>query len=119
MAAFDIITPPLPAPAHSLQWRQLADSQLALALVNAARHTAATRRAPVLVITNTSEEAEQLRRELQFFAGEDPALPIYTFPDWETLPYDSFSPHQDIVSDRLSALYHLPRMHGGILLVPA
>ena len=118
MAAFDIITPPLPAPAHSLQWRQLADSQLALALVNAARHAAKTRQAPILVITNTSEEAEQLRRELQFFAGEDATLAVYTFPDWETLPYDSFSPHQDIVSDRLSALYHLPLMRGGILLVP-
>jgi transcription-repair coupling factor (superfamily II helicase) len=118
MAVFDITHPPVPALAHSVQWRALADSQLALALVHAAKIMARERNAPLLVITASSEEAEQLRREVQFFAGNPDQLPIYSFPDWETLPYDSFSPHQDIVSERLSALYHLPSLRSGILIVP-
>ncbi len=39
------------------------------------------------------------------------------FPDWETLPYDNFSPHQDIISERLRTLYQLPAA-GGVLIVP-
>ncbi|MDH7945110.1 transcription-repair coupling factor [Pseudohongiella sp. SYSU M77423] len=118
MAPTPVRNPPIPDIAHSLQWRDLSDSQLSLALVHAARELAKQRSAPLVMLTNSSEEAEQLRRELVFFAGSDAALPIYTFPDWETLPYDSFSPHQDIVSERLSALYHLPAMRAGIVIVP-
>jgi len=40
------------------------------------------------------------------------------FPDWETLPYDVFSPHQDIISNRLTTLYHLPNMEYGVLVLP-
>lgn len=116
MSAFDLKQVPLPKPGHGLQWPALPDSQFSLALARAAaRHNS-----PVLLITNTSEEAEQRRRELQFFipdSGAD-ALPILSFPDWETLPYDVFSPHQDIVSERLSALYQLPGLKRGILIVP-
>ncbi|ALO46521.1 transcription-repair coupling factor [Pseudohongiella spirulinae] len=118
MATFDLLSPPLPDIAHNTQWRDLADSELALALVHAARSVARRSQAPVMVISNSSEDAEQLRRELVFFAGDDESLSIYTFPDWETLPYDSFSPHQDIVSERLSALYHLPDLKSGIVIVP-
>jgi len=115
MPAFNILRPELPAARHTVQWQPLPDSQLSLALVHAARQAPG----PVLVITNSSEEAEQLRRELQFFSvGGEQSLPVYTFPDWETLPYDIFSPHQDIVSERLNALYHLPDMRRGILIVP-
>ena len=45
-------------------------------------------------------------------------LPICLFPDWETLPYDTFSPHQDIISQRLATLYQLSRMDKGIVIVP-
>ncbi len=128
MPAFNLLRPELPAARHSAQWPVLPDSQLSLALVQAAQQAPGS----LLVITNSSEEAEQLRRELQFFSaggeqsasgdktagGEHNALPVYTFPDWETLPYDTFSPHQDIVSERLNALYHLPDMRRGILIVP-
>ena len=52
-----------------------------------------------------------------FFAAEQ-QLPIFTFPDWETLPYDIFSPHQDIVSARLQTLASLPTAQRGIIVVP-
>ena len=116
MASFNIFAPPLPAPAHQLQWPEQADSESAVALLAAARQLHEQRQAPLLVITQDSAEADQLRRELLSFGG-DPAS-IYTLPDWETLPYDSFSPHQDIVSERLNTLYHLPELRGGILVVP-
>jgi transcription-repair coupling factor (superfamily II helicase) len=119
MAAFDIFTPPLPAEAHATQWRDLHPGERPQALVQAAREIARTRQAPLLVITDSSEQGEQLRRELLFYSGNQKALPVYLFPDWETLPYDVFSPHQDIISERLNALYHLPLMRSGILIVPA
>jgi transcription-repair coupling factor (superfamily II helicase) len=116
MSAFDLKQVPLPKPGHGLQWPALPDSQFSLALARAA----AQHNNPVLLVTNTSEEADQRRRELQFFlpaSGPD-ALPVLSFPDWETLPYDVFSPHQDIVSERLSTLYQLPTLKKGILIVP-
>ncbi|MGY8830475.1 MAG: transcription-repair coupling factor, partial [Pseudomonadales bacterium] len=47
-----------------------------------------------------------------------PELPVLHFPDWETLPYDLFSPHQDIISQRIAALYRLPELKHGVLVVP-
>ncbi|MEP5765586.1 MAG: transcription-repair coupling factor [Halieaceae bacterium] len=70
-----------------------------------------------LVITADTLGANTLIRELGFY-GRDSELEILQFPDWETLPYDNFSPHQDIVSERLHALYHLPELSSGILVVP-
>jgi transcription-repair coupling factor (superfamily II helicase) len=61
-------------------------------------------------------DAEQLEQELKFF---DPALPgLYRFPDLETLPYDQFSPHQDIVSERIRCLATIARADRGILILP-
>ncbi|HID49570.1 MAG TPA: DEAD/DEAH box helicase, partial [Chromatiales bacterium] len=61
--------------------------------------------------------AAQLDSALRFFLGEND-VPLVPFPDWETLPYDAFSPHQDIISERLAALAQLPTLRRGILLVP-
>src|SRR5690606_19122213 len=72
-----------------------------------------------LVITENSHQADRLCAELEFFldpAG-GPAPRILRFPDWETLPYDSFSPHQDIVSERLSTLHQLPGLSQGVLVL--
>jgi transcription-repair coupling factor (superfamily II helicase) len=55
-------------------------------------------------------------KELAFFLGDD--TPIYTFPDWECLPYDRVSPHPDIVSQRLLALDRLPNLQRGVLIIP-
>jgi transcription-repair coupling factor (superfamily II helicase) len=70
----------------------------------------------LVVITADTSSALALERELPFFLGQP--VEILAFPDWETLPYDNFSPHQDIVSERLSTLYRLPAATTGILLVP-
>ncbi len=58
-----------------------------------------------LIITQDNQSANQLALELSFFAGKSQDNPeILIFPDWETLPYDNFSPHQDIISERLKIL---------------
>jgi len=72
---------------------------------------------PLLVLTDDTATAHRLEREIQFYLGEK-QLPILHFPDWETLPYDVFSPHQDIISERLATLHQLPDFDHGILLVP-
>jgi len=125
MSKFDIFSPVIPVSASdNKRWRGLQGSSLSLAVANAAVQS----RGPVLIITANTEEAEQLRRELQFFCADgiagaasdsntDQDLPIFLFPDWETLPYDNFSAHQDIISDRLRTLYHLPSLQKGVLIV--
>lgn len=70
-----------------------------------------------LIITPDTASANQIERELGLFLADN-TLPVLSFPDWETLPYDSFSPHQDIISQRLLTLYRLPQVRQGILIVP-
>ena len=65
-----------------------------------------------------NHSAHQLELDLRTLIGADPALPVLHFPDWETLPYDRFSPHPDIVSQRLAALHRLPGLNRGIVVVP-
>ena len=71
-----------------------------------------------LVIVPDSHTATALDKTLRFFLGEAKESLIWSFPDWETLPYDRFSPHQDIISDRLSTLYRLTQEDLGVLIVP-
>jgi transcription-repair coupling factor (superfamily II helicase) len=103
--------PSLPATAGKQHWGNLPGAALSLAIAEAA---SAARRF-TLLLTADSQSAERLQEELSFFA---PSLPVLHFPDWETLPYDLFSPHQDIISQRISALYRLPELKHGILVVP-
>ncbi|MFT7109359.1 MAG: transcription-repair coupling factor (superfamily II helicase) [Psychrobacter glaciei] len=68
-----------------------------------------------LVVANNNSDCQRLTEELKyFFDGE-----VFNLPDWETLPYDYFSPHQDIISERLSTLAKLPQAKGAILVIPA
>nr|VFJ48115.1 MAG: transcription-repair coupling factor (superfamily II helicase) [Candidatus Kentron sp. DK] len=112
--------PPLPArPGNRLHWEGLHGAARALAMVEAARaHTGLT----VVVMPDTAS-ANRLAEEIAFFAANPDTgtktLPLVHFPDWETLPYDVASPHQDIISQRLATLYRLPGMTGGILLATA
>ena len=69
-----------------------------------------------LVITPDTGSALALERELPFFLSQP--VEVLGFPDWETLPYDNFSPHQDIISERLRTLHRLPSVSGGILVAP-
>lgn len=71
----------------------------------------------IVVITEDSLSAQTLERELAFFNRQH-SVDVLNFPDWETLPYDNFSPHQDIISERLQTLFHLPQTHQGVLITP-
>lgn len=103
--------PKLPAAAGKQLWGNLPGAAQALAIAEAA--SAAKRF--TLLLTADSQSAERLQEELSFFA---PELPVLHFPDWETLPYDQFSPHQDIISQRIATLYRLPQIRHGVLVVP-
>ena len=72
---------------------------------------------PLLLLANDPRHADQLEAEIRFFAAE--RIPVLHFVEWETLPWDSFSPHQDIVSHRLSALSLLPSLTNGIVIASA
>ncbi|CZF82165.1 transcription-repair coupling factor [Grimontia marina] len=68
----------------------------------------------ILMVVQDNQTALKLQPEIQQFTGRE----CHVFPDWETLPYDNFSPHQDIISDRIASLYQLPQQTNGILLIP-
>ena len=68
-----------------------------------------------LVLMPDSFTAQQLEQDLLAFK---PDCPVLHFPDWETLCYDQFSPHPDLVSQRIACLTHLPQATRGILIVP-
>jgi transcription-repair coupling factor (superfamily II helicase) len=93
-------------------WGTLPGAATALAVAEAARR----HKGVVMVITADTQAAGRLEEELRFFLDE--RLPVLHFADWETLPYDQFSPHQDIVSARLRTLTQLPTLTQGVLLVP-
>ncbi|MDP7593020.1 MAG: transcription-repair coupling factor [Litorilituus sp.] len=95
-------------------WHHLYGSSSSIALYQGAL----TSDAPLLIITHDTPSALRLEQELTSLAQQKHQLSICLFPDWETLPYDTFSPHQDIISQRLSTLYQLSRMPKGIIIIP-
>ncbi len=70
---------------------------------------------PLVVLTQTAWHAQRLLEEVQWLA---PDLAVHLLPDWETLPYDQFSPHQDLISERLATLWHVLRGPCQVVLVP-
>ena len=68
------------------------------------------------IVTADATDAQRLIDEMAFFA---PALRCALFPDWETLPYDTFSPHQDLISERLATLWRISQGEADVVLVPA
>jgi transcription-repair coupling factor (superfamily II helicase) len=70
-----------------------------------------------VIVADGARELERLSAELRFYGSD--AANLLTFPDWEVLPYDLFSPHPDITSDRLRSLYELPQTRRGCLVVAA
>src|SRR5262245_23628595 len=101
---------PLPAPGSRLIVSGLQGSSDALALAGLAR-----RRRPLAVFTGQALDGQRLTEELPFF---EPGLRVNLFPDWETLPYDNFSPHQDLISERLATLYQIAHDACDVLIVP-
>jgi len=72
----------------------------------------------IVVATEDMNQALRLEAAVRFFLSDDEQYPVLSFPDWETLPYDVFSPHQDIISKRLETLYSLPETKRGLLILP-
>ena len=92
-----------PGSADALLLAQLADREK-----TAGRITA--------IVTADATDAQRLLDELSFFA---PELRTCLFPDWETLPYDTFSPHQDLISERLATLWRISQGEADVVIVPA
>lgn len=116
MPKSDFPTPPLPKAGQQRAWWRAPASPSALAF-----HIASAARAhagPVLAVARDNQTAHQLESDLQTLLAGQVEVPVLAFPDWETLPYDIFSPHPDIVSQRLSALHRLPTLKRGIVVVP-
>jgi transcription-repair coupling factor (superfamily II helicase) len=107
-----LLDPRLPSPEFPvLKWGKLYGAAAALSVAEAAAKASG----PLIIITQSSRDAEQLSDEIAFFAAG--TLPIRVFPDLETLPYDGFSAHPDITSARLATLAELPRARKGVWLV--
>jgi transcription-repair coupling factor (superfamily II helicase) len=113
-ALYSPLAPPLPSrPGERLLWGRLSGASAGLAIANAARQHPGL----ILALVEDVQAAANLRAEISFFlAGSD--LPLLGFPDWETLPYDVFSPLPELVSERLLTLHRLPDLSQGILVAP-
>ena len=109
------LQPEVPAvKGEQVKWERLPGSSKALAISSAARESGSL----FVVITADQSGAHRLMEELAFFNPPGSGQRLLLFPDWETLPYDRFSPYQDIVSDRLATLVELRSVRAGILVVP-
>lgn len=108
------LAPPIPErPGERQTWTGLRGAAGSLALASAATQ----RPGPLLVVAPDTQSAYRLQTELAFFL-EGSAIAVFGFPDWETLAYDSFSPHEDIISERLYALTRLPETRRAVFVVP-
>jgi transcription-repair coupling factor (superfamily II helicase) len=104
--------PPLPTtPKQRRYWAPTHGSARALLIAESAR----SHDGLLVAVARDTQRAQALEAALRIFAG---SLPILHFPDWETLPYDAFSPHPEIVSERIATLYQLPSVKRGVLVVP-
>jgi transcription-repair coupling factor (superfamily II helicase) len=100
--------------AETQTWGGISGLGVALTIISAANQAPG----PVLVVTPDSLSAKRLLEELHFVNSPSAKLPLYLLPDWEILPYDHFSPHQDIISERLLTLSKLPDAKQAIIIVP-
>jgi len=113
MTTHGLLAAPVPASGDRIRWGELYGSSLALAVAELAGNAPS----PVLVVAAGSREAARLQTEIAFYAT--PGLTVRGLPGHETLPYDPFSPHPDIVSERLEALSSLPGLKRGVVVVAA
>ncbi len=107
----DLAALPIPKVGTRFTLPRLAGSSDALAIAHFA-----SRGRTLLVVCANPPDAQRMQEELTWLA---PELRAHLLPDWETLPYDSFSPHQDLISERLATLYSLTRGETDVVLVPA
>ncbi|WP_372393395.1 transcription-repair coupling factor [Xanthomonas sp. NCPPB 3582] len=109
-------SPPLPKSGQLRAYWRAPSSPTALAWSIA--RAAEAHAGPLLVIARDNQSAHQIEADLHALLGESTSLPVVPFPDWETLPYDQFSPHPEIISQRLAALHRLPGLSRGVVIVP-
>ena len=106
------LNPVYPSKTNKLiHWGRLHGSAQELLIANAAKEFQGL----IVVTTPDTHSAYLAQAHIKFFSGLEN---IDIFPDWETLPYDVFSPHEDLISQRLKMLHQLPRTQKGVLIVP-
>ncbi|HKJ70627.1 MAG TPA: transcription-repair coupling factor [Gammaproteobacteria bacterium] len=105
---------PLPEPGTARTWGNLQGSASSLALLSAYRDHAGA----LLVVCNDIPHMQRVEAELRFYGGDAVAEDLHLFPHGETLPYDTFAPHAELVNQRLTTLYHLHNGGGGLFLAP-
>jgi len=112
-------TTPLPKPGNRFVLPALHGAGEAYVLAQAA-HTLKTEGRMLTIVVADAPDAQRLLTEIHWFgqSGEQ-ALRCHMLPDWETLPYDAFSPHQDLVSERLATLHEIQNKQCDVLIVPA
>jgi transcription-repair coupling factor (superfamily II helicase) len=103
----------LKLPKNGQRHSQTINSRSGLSLLVA--NTFESRQSPLAIICQKASDANRLVEEIKFFNKD---LRVHLFPDWETLPYDTFSPHQDLISQRLETLYQVDNKNIDILIVP-
>ena len=113
----DVHFPPLPKPGTRFVLPALHGAAEALVLARAAHQLKAEGKTLVVVVAD-APAAQRLLSEISWFGKRD-ALRVHLLPDWETLPYDAFSPHQDLVSERLATLHELQQGQCDVLIAPA
>ncbi|HSH40992.1 MAG TPA: transcription-repair coupling factor [Arenicellales bacterium] len=108
----DIFDPGLPGTGGVLRWNGVFGSGFGLAVASVAAHGR-----PVVVAAPDMRAAARIESQLRFYLDTE-RNPLHPFPDWECLPYDNFSPHPDLVSQRLLTLHRLPGLRRGVVVLP-
>ncbi len=106
----------IPKPGQANRFSISSDGKDSLALAYLAKELKDKKaNRPLTIITASAFDAQRLLEEIPYFA---PELSVHLLPDWETLPYDQFSPHPDLISDRLTTLYHITQNACDVIIVP-
>ena len=111
-----VLAKSIPKPGHRFALPTLHGSSDAYALALTALELKSQGQMLAVIVANASD-AQRLLDEIPWFGGDK--LRCHLLPDWETLPYDAFSPHQDLVSERLATLHEISGGQCDVMLVPA
>ncbi len=109
-STYSPLEPPLPNCSEEVGWTHLFGAGKSLAIAEAVKRHEGL----VVVVVGNTNTALKFTEEVPFFDG---GIQQYSLPDWEVLPYDQFSPYQDIISDRISTLSELPSLTKGLVVV--
>ena len=108
-----LLNPRLPASGQHLIWSNLHGAGLGLAITEAARQYDGV----LVIVLEDQRQLQVLENEIRYFLHPSDSIPLFNFPSWECLPYELFSPHQEIISERLRILGQLPALRHGIVLI--